>query len=218
MARRTVLTIVAISFALTLGLSVYLQFAERQTTRPPNRTLAALDSYSDFSWPATPVAPTVEPGRPDAGPQQGAGCAHRRLPASVSMLRSSPVASTVQGSWKTRRTQCRLCGTTSRLSRATQATLSSPATSTTTTTVRPCFWDLRKLTVGDRLQVALQDGSSYTYQVASLAYYDAATAPVGEIVGSTPTETLTLITCGGTFNRRIGDYDKRLVVRAIRVA
>src|SRR5687768_12033477 len=68
MARRTVLTIVAISFALTLGLSVYLQFAERQTTRPPNRTFVALDTYSDFSWPSTPVAPTVAPVAPTVAP------------------------------------------------------------------------------------------------------------------------------------------------------
>jgi len=217
MARRTVLTIVAISFALTLGLSVYLQFVERQNTRPPNRTFAALDTYNDFSWPATPVASTVAPAAPTPSPSTApvvrikapsigvdAPIITRGLDRAGIMEDPPDPVSVV---WYDFSAQPGYTGNVVLAGHVDYHNY-GPAV----------FWDLRKLTVGDRLQVALQDGSSYTYQVASLVYYDAATAPVGEIVGSTPTETLTLITCGGTFNRRLGDYDKRLVVRAIRIA
>jgi LPXTG-site transpeptidase (sortase) family protein len=220
MARRTVLTIVAISFALTLGLSVYLQFAERETTRRPNRTSVALDTYSDFSWPATPVAPTLAPV-PPAAPTPAPSMAPVVRIKAPSIGVDAPIITRgldragimedppdpVSVVWYDFSAQPGYTGNVVLAGHVDYHNY-GPAV----------FWDLRKLTVGDRLQVALQDGSSYTYQVASLAYYDAATAPVGEIVGSTPTETLTLITCGGTFNRRAGDYDKRLVVRAIRVA
>ena len=217
MARRTVLTIVAISFALTLGLSVYLQFAERQTAPTPNRTVTTLNSYSDFSWPATPIVPTVAPAAPTPAPSKApvvrikapsigvdAPIITRGLDRAGIMEDPPDPVSVV---WYDFSAQPGYPGNVV-LAGHVDYNNYGPAV----------FWDLRKLTVGDRLQVALQDGSSYTYQVASLAYYDAATAPVGEIVGSTPTETLTLITCGGTFNRRTGDYDKRLVVRAIRIA
>ena len=63
----------------------------------------------------------------------------------------------------------------------------------------------------------LADGTTYTYAVTSKNQYDAATAPVDQIVGPTPTQTVTLITCGGTFNSATHQYDKRTVVRAERV-
>ncbi len=217
MARRTVLTIVAISFALALGLSAYLQFAEHKTARPPRQAFAALDTYSDFAWPATPVAPTVEPALPTPAPSKApvvrikapsigvdAPIITRGLDAAGIMQDPPDPVSVV---WYNFSAQPGYTGNVVLAGHVDYHNY-GPAV----------FWDLRRLTVGDQVHVALQDGSSYTYQVASLAYYDAATAPVGEIVGSTPTETLTLITCGGTFNRRAGDYDKRLVVRAIRVA
>jgi sortase (surface protein transpeptidase) len=39
---------------------------------------------------------------------------------------------------------------------------------------------------------------------------------VQEIVGPTPNETITLITCTGVFDRNVLEYDKRLVVKAER--
>jgi sortase (surface protein transpeptidase) len=41
---------------------------------------------------------------------------------------------------------------------------------------------------------------------------------VDQIVGATPEEVITLITCSGTFSSATHQYDKRLVVRAERVA
>jgi LPXTG-site transpeptidase (sortase) family protein len=80
------------------------------------------------------------------------------------------------------------------------------------------FWNLKDLQEGDIIQVRLQDGTVYKYTVNFKQQFDAATAPVDEIVGPTPNETVTLITCGGTFNAATHQYDKRLVIRAERIA
>lgn len=83
---------------------------------------------------------------------------------------------------------------------------------------RAVFWNLKDLQPGDVIEVQLEDGTMYRYAVNSLNQYDAATAPVDQIVGPTAMDTVTLITCSGTFNASTGQYDKRLVVRAERVA
>jgi LPXTG-site transpeptidase (sortase) family protein len=80
------------------------------------------------------------------------------------------------------------------------------------------FWNIKDLEPGDLVQVRLQDGTLYNYAVVSKHQYDASEAPVAQIVGPTPNETVTLITCGGTFNSATHQYDKRLVIRAERIA
>lgn len=77
------------------------------------------------------------------------------------------------------------------------------------------FWDLNKLKAGDDVHVMLQDGTDYAYRVTQMVVYNADKAPVDEILGDTPTESITLITCNGTFSA--GHYNNRLVVRAERV-
>ena len=79
------------------------------------------------------------------------------------------------------------------------------------------FWDLRELGLGDLIEVRLADGTAYQYVVTSSVTYDAADAPIAEIVGPTPRDTVTLITCAGTFNRDARQYSDRLVVRAERL-
>jgi LPXTG-site transpeptidase (sortase) family protein len=79
------------------------------------------------------------------------------------------------------------------------------------------FWNLKDLVAGDLILVRLADGVTYRYAVDSLWQYDSATAPVDTIVGPTPNQTVTLITCSGTFNSATHQYDKRLVVRAQRI-
>lgn len=76
------------------------------------------------------------------------------------------------------------------------------------------FWDLNKLKPGDDVHVMLQDGTDYAYRVTQMAVYNADDAPVEQILGDTPTESVTLITCNGTF--AAGHYNNRLVVRAER--
>jgi LPXTG-site transpeptidase (sortase) family protein len=76
------------------------------------------------------------------------------------------------------------------------------------------FWDLRKLQPGDRVEISLKDGALVAYSVVASHLYPLAEVPMGEILAPTPVESVTLITCGGTFGS--GGYSHRLVVRATR--
>ena len=80
------------------------------------------------------------------------------------------------------------------------------------------FWSVRDLPAGDIIRVVGEDGKNYEYAVQWIERYDAAglTPEViqNDIVGDTGQETLTLITCGGTFDPATGQYNERWVVRA----
>ena len=80
------------------------------------------------------------------------------------------------------------------------------------------FWRVRELNPQDQIEVHLQDGSVYRYAVVKKDVYAADAAPVGEIVGRTDEQSVTLITCEGVFSQDSGLYDQRLVVRAERIA
>ena len=79
------------------------------------------------------------------------------------------------------------------------------------------FWNLRQLVPGDLIEVRLADGTAYQYLVVSNVSYPRDDAPIAEIVGPTGKDTVTIITCTGTFNREIHQYSQRLVVRAERI-
>ena len=81
---------------------------------------------------------------------------------------------------------------------------------------RGVFWYLKDLKQGDEAILRLSDGMELKYQVTTSAIYKADTAPVAEIVGPLSTDTHTLITCEGVFNRGSQDYSARRVVRAER--
>ena len=80
------------------------------------------------------------------------------------------------------------------------------------------FWDIRDLPAGEVIRVVGEDGKNYEYAVQWIERYEAAglTPEViqNDIVGDTGEETLTLITCGGTFDPATGEYNERWVVRA----
>lgn len=76
------------------------------------------------------------------------------------------------------------------------------------------FWRLAELKGGDRIEVTAEDGGRHEYAVQWVTAVDAANAPLDEIVGPTTERWLTLITCGGTFNRVTRDYSDRVIVRA----
>lgn len=78
------------------------------------------------------------------------------------------------------------------------------------------FWNMKDLQPGDRVEVRYADGASLGYAVTAVNTFDAASAPIDQIVGPTPKDSLTFITCAGTFNTATRQYDKRLVVRAER--
>ena len=79
------------------------------------------------------------------------------------------------------------------------------------------FWNLKDLNPGDGIEVRLEDGTVYRYSVEQREQVYADEADVGKIVGPTPTEIITLITCGGTFDPSVGQYDQRVIVRAQRL-
>jgi sortase A len=79
------------------------------------------------------------------------------------------------------------------------------------------FWNLHKLAPGDIVEVRLADGTTYDYAVVSNVSYPSDDAPIADIVGPTGKDTVTIITCTGTFNRDIHQYSHRLVVRAERI-
>ena len=87
-------------------------------------------------------------------------------------------------------------------------------------TVRPpceaVLWDLSRLRLGDEIEVRL-GGQVYRYRVTSNQPVGAESADWDRIVSSTAQESITIITCGGDFNRDTGQYDSRQVVTAIRV-
>jgi LPXTG-site transpeptidase (sortase) family protein len=81
------------------------------------------------------------------------------------------------------------------------------------------FWNLGDLVQNDVIEVRLGDGSDYKYRVVSSNSVSGELSgdQVRDIVGATPREIVTLITCTGTFNSDTHQYDKRLIVRAERI-
>jgi hypothetical protein len=80
----------------------------------------------------------------------------------------------------------------------------------------PCqavLWDLNNLRVGDEIQLVVS-GKTYTYAVKSNQPVSAANGPWDQIVSSTQTPSITIITCGGDFNRETREYTNRQVVVA----
>ncbi|MCA9830568.1 MAG: class F sortase [Dehalococcoidia bacterium] len=76
------------------------------------------------------------------------------------------------------------------------------------------FWSLGDLKEGDLIEVVLEDGTVVRYGVTASRLYDLDAIPMEEVLASTSTESVTLITCGGQFSA--GAYTHRLVVRAVQ--
>ena len=76
------------------------------------------------------------------------------------------------------------------------------------------FYNLRLLAPGDRIVVVGAEGQEFQFEVKGVQRLFANNAPVGQIFGPNPNRGLNLITCGGTFNPRTGEYDQRVVVYA----
>ena len=79
------------------------------------------------------------------------------------------------------------------------------------------FAKLKDLKKGDVIEVRLVDATTLRYQVVVSVTYPAADAPFEDIVGPTSRETVTLITCTGSFDAASRQYSHRLVVRAERM-
>jgi Sortase domain len=86
----------------------------------------------------------------------------------------------------------------------------------------PCeavLWDLNNLNVGDTIEIQA-NGKTYTYEVKTNQPVSASLndGTWDQIVSSTTEETLTIITCGGDFNRETHEYNNRQVVTASLVS
>ena len=84
------------------------------------------------------------------------------------------------------------------------------------------FYDLRKVEVGDIIKVRLEDGIEYQYKVTGNVAIPYDDPQALQVMGATPTEMITIITCGGAWVPRWGDplggnYTHRQIVRAERV-
>jgi LPXTG-site transpeptidase (sortase) family protein len=80
------------------------------------------------------------------------------------------------------------------------------------------FGRLKELKDGDEIVLKLSNGSEMKYLVTATTLYESAKAPVAEIVAKTEKDSITFITCEGTFDRRAQDYSHRRIVRAERVS
>ena len=78
------------------------------------------------------------------------------------------------------------------------------------------FWDLHLVGPGDLIEVDLPDGTAVHYSVQWSQTISPDT-DFGQFVGQTGEETITIVTCQGTFNSATHQYDQRLVVRGVRV-
>lgn len=77
------------------------------------------------------------------------------------------------------------------------------------------FYELSALSPGDRIEVRMGDGSSATYEVASVLDYDLAVVDMGAILqGVEGVESVSLMTCSGPI--REGNYQERTLVLAVR--
>ena len=82
------------------------------------------------------------------------------------------------------------------------------------------FYRLRELVEGDEVEGVGEDSQSYFYEVKfqeTVAVAGLTQEKIGEIVGPTKKESLTLLTCGGEFDYANGEYLSRTYVRCERV-
>jgi LPXTG-site transpeptidase (sortase) family protein len=86
---------------------------------------------------------------------------------------------------------------------------------------RAVFYHLGALDEGDSITVLGEDEAEYAYEVEwvrRIRTIDSGPEAIREVVDTTAEERLTLITCGGAYDRKTGEYEERTVVRARPVA
>ena len=76
------------------------------------------------------------------------------------------------------------------------------------------FYDLRDLSVGDRIEIVHEDGTTSTWRVTQVTQYRKDELPLEEVFVWTGPPRLALITCGGAFDWTARSYTDNLVVYA----
>jgi LPXTG-site transpeptidase (sortase) family protein len=77
------------------------------------------------------------------------------------------------------------------------------------------FFELGALDPGNVIYIDFDDGSTEAYRTEARAVYDKDSLPTDAIFSREGPPVLTLITCGGDFNRSIRRYDSNIVVYAV---
>lgn len=80
------------------------------------------------------------------------------------------------------------------------------------------FFDLRMLEPGDQIMITFSDGSEQWFAATARTVYEKEELPLDAIFSRSGSPVLTLITCGGGFNRSIQRYDSNVVVYAVPIA
>ena len=80
------------------------------------------------------------------------------------------------------------------------------------------FNRIDELKPGAVIMIAAPSGELVQYEVSSVELVDPAAADVAALIGTrSGKSTLTMITCGGDFNRASRDYEMRVIVSAVMV-
>lgn len=77
------------------------------------------------------------------------------------------------------------------------------------------FAKLAELDPGDAVRIVTGRGAARRYVVTGRRLYPKASLPTGEIFAQHGAERLVLITCGGTFDKRVREYSHNVVVYAV---
>lgn len=80
---------------------------------------------------------------------------------------------------------------------------------------RGALYELRRLAVGDTIEVDHADGATTIWQVTDVIRYPKATLPYHEVFTWGGPPRLALITCGGEFDRTARSYDDNIVAYAV---
>ncbi len=80
------------------------------------------------------------------------------------------------------------------------------------------FFRLGALKPGDRVAVNRADGRTVTFEITAVRSYFKKQFPTLDVYSNTPTPTIRLITCGGTFDRSTGHYLSNIVAYGQLVA
>jgi LPXTG-site transpeptidase (sortase) family protein len=79
------------------------------------------------------------------------------------------------------------------------------------------FRHLSRVDPGDLVEISFDDGTASTYEVVETAQYPKDGLPFDRVFSREGDPVLTLITCGGDFNRSIRSYSDNLVAYAVPV-
>ena len=79
---------------------------------------------------------------------------------------------------------------------------------------RGAFYRLVDLAVGDPVVVTTAAGADLAFRVSAVRRIPKSTLPVDELFARDGPPHLTLVTCGGTFDRALGSYRDNVVVTA----